>query len=64
MIAVGDLVEKALTTIGVTQERVERITRKPCGCKARQRWMNQAGFAVQRKAAELVVKAAKVAGFG
>lgn len=64
MIALGDLAEKALTTIGITKERVERITRKPCGCKARQRWMNQAGFAVQRKAAEIVTKAAKVAGFG
>ena len=51
-VMVGDLVEKALTTIGITQERVERLTRtegKPggCGCGARKRWLNEAGATVQ-----------------
>ena len=51
-IMVGDLVEKALTTIGITQERVERLTRtegKPggCGCAGRKKWLNEAGAKVQ-----------------
>ena len=51
-IMVGDLVEKALTTIGITQERVERLTRtegKPggCGCDGRKKWLNEKGAAVQ-----------------
>jgi len=52
-IMVGDLVEKALTTIGITQERVEKLTRtagKPggCGCQARKKWLNEAGVEVQK----------------
>lgn len=51
-VMVGDLVEKALTSVGITKERVERLTRtdgKPggCGCGARQKWLNEAGAAVQ-----------------
>lgn len=51
-IMVGDLVEKALTSVGITKERVERLTRtegKPggCGCAARQRWLNEVGFKAQ-----------------
>lgn len=64
MIALGDLAEKALTTLGITKERVERITRQPCGCPARKRWLNQWGYARQRELAKVVNKAAKVAGFG
>lgn len=50
---VGDLVEKALTSIGITKERAERWTRtagKPggCGCAQRQKWLNEKGVAVQR----------------
>ena len=49
---VGDLVEKALTTVGITKERVERLTRtegKPggCGCDGRKKWLNEKGAAVQ-----------------
>ena len=52
-IMVGDLVEKALTSVGITQERVERLTRtdgKPggCGCQGRKKWLNEAGVQVQR----------------
>jgi hypothetical protein len=51
-IMVGDLVERGLTAIGVTKERVERLTRtagKPggCGCQGRQKWLNDAGAKVQ-----------------
>jgi len=52
-IMVGDLVEKALTAVGITKERVEAITRtagKPggCGCQYRQKWLNEAGVRVQK----------------
>lgn len=51
-IMVGDLVEKALTSVGITKERVERLTRtagKPggCGCDGRKKWLNEAGAKVQ-----------------
>lgn len=52
-IAIGDVVERWLTSIGITMDRVERWTRtagKPggCGCEARKRWLNEQGFRVQR----------------
>jgi hypothetical protein len=51
-VMIGDLVEQALTSVGITKERVERLTRtegKPggCGCGARQKWLNEAGAKVQ-----------------
>lgn len=52
-IMVGDLVEKALTSIGITKERVEQLTRtagKPggCGCEGRKKWLNEKGVAIQK----------------
>lgn len=52
-IAVGDLVERGLTAIGITKERVEAFTRTEgqpggCGCGSRQKWLNEKGFEVQR----------------
>lgn len=52
-IMVGDLLEQALTAVGITRERVERLTRtsgKPggCGCAARKKWLNEAGVRVQK----------------
>lgn len=52
-IMVGDLVERGLTAIGITKERVERLTRtegKPggCGCEWRKKWLNDAGVRVQQ----------------
>lgn len=51
-VMVGDLVEKALTSVGITKELVERLTRtegKPggCGCDGRKKWLNEAGAKVQ-----------------
>jgi hypothetical protein len=51
-VPIGDLVEKGLTAIGITKERVESITRRAgvksgCGCADRQKWMNEVGFKVQ-----------------
>ena len=39
----GDLVEKALSAIGVTKDRVAKITGKPCGCQKRQEALNRLG---------------------
>lgn len=49
----GNFVERWLTRLGVTKERVERWTRtagKPggCGCASRQLWLNEWGIVVQR----------------
>jgi len=51
-IAVGDLVERGLTAVGITKERVEKLTRtegKPggCGCGARKKWLNDVGYKAQ-----------------
>jgi hypothetical protein len=49
----GDLVAAGLAAVGITPQLVERVTgRKGCGCKQRQRALNEAGFAVQRAAKE------------
>jgi hypothetical protein len=61
---VGDFVERCLTRIGVTKERVERWTRTDgksggCGCEARQRWLNDAGVRVQVAARRLAQRYAK-----
>lgn len=59
-IAVGDLVETMLTSLGITKERVQQWTRtKDCGCKARQRWLNQWGYQKQDQVERLLNKAAR-----
>jgi hypothetical protein len=58
--AVGDTVERMLTSVGITKELVQRLTRtKDCGCKARQRWLNQWGFRQQDRMERLLNKAAR-----
>jgi len=53
LLAVGDLVASGLAAVGITPQLVERVTgRKGCGCKQRQRALNEAGFALQRAAKE------------
>ena len=64
-IPIGDLVEKGLTAIGVTKERVEKLTRtegKPggCGCEGRKKWLNEVGNKVQIKARNALVAARKM----
>jgi len=39
----GDYVEKVLSSVGITKERIERVTGKPCGCGARQKALNSFG---------------------
>lgn len=53
-VMVGDLVEQALTAVGITKSLVERITRTTgkhggCGCSARKRWLNARGLQFQRQ---------------
>lgn len=60
-IAVGDLVEKGLTAVGITPQLVEKLTRtegKPggCGCGKRKRWLNEAGFKAQHAARNTLIK--------
>ena len=57
-IMVGDVVEIALAKIGITAERVEGVTGKPCGCKRRKSLLNEQGLKVQQ-AARRVAFAAK-----
>ncbi len=46
---VGDWIEAAARLVRITPERVERWTRRPCGCKARQRWLNDRAAAVAER---------------
>ena len=39
----GDIVEKALSKIGVTEERVQTWLGRPCGCRRRKEKLNQLG---------------------
>jgi hypothetical protein len=61
-IPIGDLVEKGLTALGITKERVEKLTRtegKPggCGCAGRQKWLNELGNKVQTDARNALLAA-------
>lgn len=47
-IQIGDLVEKALSKVGITSERVEKALGRPCGCKKRKEMLNQLGNWAQR----------------
>jgi hypothetical protein len=39
----GDMVAAGLSAIGITPERVSKVTGKPCGCKERQAALNSLG---------------------
>jgi hypothetical protein len=58
-VALGDAVERMLSSIGITKELVQRITRKPCKCPARQKWLNQWGYEKQAQVERIVKKAAR-----
>jgi hypothetical protein len=59
-IAVGDLVEKTLTSVGITKELVTKITRtKDCGCAKRQQWLNNWGYQQQERLEVALNKAAR-----
>jgi hypothetical protein len=44
----GDNVAKALAAVGITPERVEAWTGKPCGCRERARKLNALGAWARR----------------
>ena len=57
---VGNLVERMLTGVGITKERVQAWTRlKNCGCASRQRWLTRWGYDQQDRIERLLNKAAK-----
>ena len=39
----GDLVAAGLAAVGITKERVSKMTGKPCGCAKRQAALNELG---------------------
>jgi hypothetical protein len=64
-VAVGDLVERMLTGIGISKARVQQWLRvKDCGCAKRQKWLNQWGYKQQDKIERLLNKAARWYGIG
>jgi hypothetical protein len=64
-VAVGDLVERMLTGIGISKARVQQWLRvKDCGCAKRQRWLNQWGYKQQDRIERLLNKAARWYGIG
>lgn len=44
----GDFIEKVLSCAGITKERVQSVTGKPCGCQKRQKAMNAWGYRFQQ----------------
>jgi len=39
----GDTIQVALSSIGVTEDRVEKVLRRPCGCGKHQEMLNRLG---------------------
>jgi hypothetical protein len=59
-VAVGDLVERMLTGLGISKARVQQWLRvKDCGCAKRQKWLNQWGYAQQDRIERLLNRAAR-----
>lgn len=50
---IGRWVKAGLSAVGITPERVEQATGKPCGCKERAAKMDRWGARVWRKAKSL-----------
>lgn len=55
----GDCIESALATVGVTQERVEWWLGAPCGCEERKQKLNQLGRWAVRVVSGRIDNAAK-----
>jgi hypothetical protein len=50
-VAVGTILESFLTSLGITKERVQSLTRSnSCGCEARKKWLDVQGYALQESA--------------
>jgi hypothetical protein len=46
---VGDWIEAVASLVGITPERVQRVTRRPCGCRERKQWLNERAAAVAER---------------
>lgn len=44
----GDVVERALSSVGITKDRVEAWLGRPCGCAERQERLNALGYWAKR----------------
>lgn len=53
----GDVIESALSAVGVTKERVEAFVGRPCGCRERQEKLNALGAWAKRVVGGKVEKA-------
>ena len=40
-LGLGDLIESALSTVGITPDRVTKLIGRDCGCKKRKEWLNR-----------------------
>jgi hypothetical protein len=40
----GDKIESALNSLGITKDRVEKFVGGPCGCEERKQRLNQLGW--------------------
>lgn len=50
MIAIGDVVERVLTSVGITKNLAARIFGwRDCGCERRKSWLNQWGYRQQER---------------
>lgn len=59
-LGLGDLIESALSAVGITEERVTKLIGKDCGCKARKEWLNRVSlWAKQTKKIESKEEALK-----
>jgi hypothetical protein len=64
-VAVGDLVERMLTSVGISKTRVQQWLRvEDCGCAKRQKWLNQWGYKQQDRIERLLNRAARWYGIG
>lgn len=41
LLKIGDLVQMVCSFLGITPERIEAIIHRPCGCRERQRMLNE-----------------------
>lgn len=58
----GDFVERCLTRVGITKDRVQAVVGRPCGCAGRQSWLNRAGAHVERRVRMAALAAARFYG--
>ena len=53
---VGDWIESVARFVGITSERIERFTRRPCGCRGRRDWLNERSAAVSARLERAILR--------